>query len=227
MANRALGLIVHHLRRMSDSPTTEGPTDRELLKRFAAMRDEPSFEALVQRHGRLVWTVCRRQLRSTQDAEDSFQAIFTAVQLAAGALQTMRLAKLKLAVLLAALLAVATGSLLAEEQVAEIIRLLDTGDEYCRREAISRLESMKTPRAAEAIDRHKREFSGFMKKCAAELRAAGLDVAEVTSTSIRLGPEVTWLNMPMFFTRRQSPTFFADFVNRAKELVAMKSKTKQ
>jgi hypothetical protein len=115
-------------------------------------------------------------------------------------------------------------TLLAEVQVAEIIRLLDSGDEYCRREAISRLESMKTPKANEAIKRHKREFGDFMKKCTAELRAAGLDVAEVKSESIRLGPGITWLNMPMFFSRRQSPTFFGDFVKRAKELVAMKKK---
>jgi RNA polymerase sigma factor (sigma-70 family) len=56
--------------------TLGGLSDRTLLERFAAHREEAPFEALLRRHGPMVWGVCRRVLRNHHDAEDAFQATF-------------------------------------------------------------------------------------------------------------------------------------------------------
>ena len=56
--------------------TLGGLSDGRLLERFAAHRDEAAFEALLRRHGPMVWGICRRLLRDHHDAEDAFQATF-------------------------------------------------------------------------------------------------------------------------------------------------------
>ncbi len=49
-----------------------GLSDGQLLGCFATRRDEAAFEALIQRHGPMVWGVCRRILRDHHEAEEAF-----------------------------------------------------------------------------------------------------------------------------------------------------------
>jgi RNA polymerase sigma factor (sigma-70 family) len=79
------GTLLDFLRRLTP-PGGGVPTDAELLGRFAASRDAAAFEALVRRHGPLVWGVCLRLLAEPVDAEDAFQAVFLVLARKAGSI---------------------------------------------------------------------------------------------------------------------------------------------
>jgi RNA polymerase sigma factor (sigma-70 family) len=64
------------LRQLEGSARGPAGGDRELLDRFARLRDQAAFAALVRRHGPVVLAVCRRVAGHPQDAEDAFQAVF-------------------------------------------------------------------------------------------------------------------------------------------------------
>jgi RNA polymerase sigma factor (sigma-70 family) len=85
MGSGQMGGVLHYLRGLFCAPPV-AQTDRDLLHAFATRRDEAAFAALVERHGPLVWDVCRRLLRDEHDAEDAFQASFLVLARKAGAL---------------------------------------------------------------------------------------------------------------------------------------------
>ncbi len=86
MANGSGGPLLRFIRTIRSQGSDDGCSDRHLLARFAAQRDEAAFAAIVQRHGPMVLAVCRRLLRDAQQAEDAFQATFLVLVRKAGSL---------------------------------------------------------------------------------------------------------------------------------------------
>ena len=64
------------LRTLFGAGALGGCTDGQLLDVFLSRREEAAFEELVNRHGPMVWGVCRRILHRHHDVEDAFQATF-------------------------------------------------------------------------------------------------------------------------------------------------------
>jgi RNA polymerase sigma factor (sigma-70 family) len=82
-----LNEVLRYLRRLTDAQGVRELTDGELLQRFRGRREEVAFAALVERHGPLVWAVCRRVLHDAHLAEDAFQATFLVLARKAGSIR--------------------------------------------------------------------------------------------------------------------------------------------
>jgi RNA polymerase sigma factor (sigma-70 family) len=76
MPSRNLTDALRRLRPRALGGEATSLSDRELLGRFVASRDEVAFEHLVVRHGAMVLDICRRALHDPHAAEDAFQATF-------------------------------------------------------------------------------------------------------------------------------------------------------
>jgi RNA polymerase sigma factor (sigma-70 family) len=79
--------LLRHVQQLVETHTLGQLSDRQLLERFAAGREEAAFALLVRRHGPMVLGLCRRVLRHEQDAEDAFQAAFLILARRAGSIR--------------------------------------------------------------------------------------------------------------------------------------------
>lgn len=75
------------LRHLGGERTHADLTDGQLLGKFSSQRDEAAFASLIERHGKMVMSVCRRLLNQEQDAEDAFQATFLVLARKAGSVR--------------------------------------------------------------------------------------------------------------------------------------------
>src|SRR5262249_45091253 len=87
MATAQMDKVIRHLRRAVLRQDGAGWTDGQLLASFIDQKDEAAFEALVRRHGPMVFGVCRRIVRNHHDAEDAFQATFLVLALKAASVK--------------------------------------------------------------------------------------------------------------------------------------------
>src|SRR5947209_6954533 len=87
MARRPPGDLLGLLERRMAAELLSDQTDRQLVERAITCRDGAALQAIVSRHGPMVYRVCWRVLHHPQDAEDAFQATFLVL---AGRLRTLR-----------------------------------------------------------------------------------------------------------------------------------------
>src|SRR4051812_24609624 len=76
MAASRLDPILRQIHQLVASTAVENLSDALLLRRYVDSGDQDAFHALLQRHGALVWRVCRRVTGHDETAQDAFQATF-------------------------------------------------------------------------------------------------------------------------------------------------------
>jgi len=112
--------------------------------------------------------------------------------------------------------------LLSDQQTGEIAALLKHHDHEVRRIAQERLAESKSPDAAAALRAADDELAAFVGKAVGVLKQAGLDAHVVGRTQIRIDPGPVWLNVPIFFDRRDKADVWDFLVERAKVFMGVK-----
>jgi RNA polymerase sigma factor (sigma-70 family) len=87
MVSEQLMRVLRQIHHLADGRRAGEWSDGQALERFVAAREEAAFCTLLERHGPLVWGVCRRVLKHLQDAEDAFQATFLVLAQRAGSIR--------------------------------------------------------------------------------------------------------------------------------------------
>src|SRR5262245_38096141 len=83
----AMAKVIQHIRAVVAPHGDVRLTDGQLLRSFIEHHDEAAVAALVRRHGKMVWGICRRILGNHHDAEDAFQATFLVLVRKAGSIR--------------------------------------------------------------------------------------------------------------------------------------------
>jgi RNA polymerase sigma factor (sigma-70 family) len=76
MATADMSSFLRRLTRGMAAETLRDEPDPRLVERLLAGGDEAAVEAIVRRHGPMVYRVCWCVLQQEQDTEDAFQATF-------------------------------------------------------------------------------------------------------------------------------------------------------
>ena len=76
MATANMSDFLRRLTRGMAAQTLADHSDQQLVERALAGHEQAPFQAIVHRHGPMVYRVCWRVLQHQQDAEDAFQATF-------------------------------------------------------------------------------------------------------------------------------------------------------
>lgn len=91
MASGRRSDVLKHLQALFQDGVAGASSDAQLLEQFAARPgdgDDVAFRALVERHGPMVWRVCRGVLGDSHDADDAFQATFLVLARRAGSIRS-------------------------------------------------------------------------------------------------------------------------------------------
>jgi RNA polymerase sigma factor (sigma-70 family) len=76
VARRGMHLLFQQAGWLASGPQADDPTDIALLLAYLDNGDSAGMDALVRRHGPMVWATCKQMLPDPSEAEDAFQATF-------------------------------------------------------------------------------------------------------------------------------------------------------
>jgi hypothetical protein len=99
--------------------------------------------------------------------------------------------------------------LLDASDLASWAKVLET-DHFVRRDALARMRQLKSPAIQELLQRDQLPYVEFARAVAAASRAAGLDVVEHENGGLQIGG--SWVNLDVFFHRRNIPNAMARLV---------------
>lgn len=85
--NRGSAKVARAFDGLVQSGSLVGLSEDELLARFVERGDPRAFEAVVDRYGPLVLSVCRQMLADPNDVDDAFQATFLVLIRKAGSIR--------------------------------------------------------------------------------------------------------------------------------------------